>query len=237
MQGDVDQGVADEVDGGALEEAEELVGVGVVVGAKCRRVTGGNAIAHARANGAGGDDFEKSGVVVVDFVAVDVDQAIVLFCPFKNAVDGLHAIFAGEFVVGDAADYVYATGDRFLHQAFVLRATIDAVLRKCHELQGDPVFDSGSDFEESIQSGQAGFADIDVATDVENAVASMLLQGFDRPVLYVFEGDVLLAIAPDFDAFKQCAALVPAGLSGGEGGVEVDVGFDEGGADEFALEV
>ena len=48
------------------------------------------------------------------------------------------------------------------------------------------------------------------------------------PGLGVFLGNGGLAFAPAFDAFKQRTAYVPARFAGGERGVKMDVGFDEG---------
>ncbi len=78
LEGDVDEGVGDEVELGFLEEAEEFEGVGVVVGTEGGGVAGGGAGAEAAAVGTGGEDFEEAGLLVVDFVAVEIDGAIVL---------------------------------------------------------------------------------------------------------------------------------------------------------------
>jgi hypothetical protein len=76
-----------------------------------------------------------------------------------------------------------------------------------------------------------------MAAHVEHTLRGLLLQGGNGARFDVFKVQRLLAFSPNLDALKQGAAVVRARLSGGEGGVEVNVGFDKGRADQLAAQV
>ena len=61
-----------------------------------------------------------------------------------------------------------------------------------------------------------------------DAVGGEGLDGFFGAGPGVFLGDGGLAFAPALDAFEQGAAHVPARFAGGEGGIKVNMRFDEG---------
>ncbi|GAA2594638.1 hypothetical protein GCM10010435_87090 [Winogradskya consettensis] len=70
-----------------------------------------------------------------------------------------------------------------------------------------------------------------------HAVGELPAEHLAYPVLHVVDGQVADAVGPDRDAFEEGAGDVGAGLTYGEYGVEVDVGFDEGWGDEAAAKV
>ncbi len=153
-------------------------------------------------------------------------------------MDGTNAIFAGEFVVGNAADDIGPEAKGFFEEGVILDGVlvgcaVEAVLGKGDNLDGDPVADLVADFEEGLEGGEGGFADVGVGANKEGALLGLEAEGLEGTVFDIGEGEGSFAIAPDLDAFKQRPTLVPAGLSGGEDRVEVNMGFDEGGADEL----
>jgi hypothetical protein len=216
LEGDVDEGVGNEVELGFLEEAEEFEGVGVVVGAESGGVAGGGAGAEPPAVGAGSDNFEEAGLVVVDFVAMEVEGAIVLFGEFKDAMDRANAIFAGHLVVGDAADDIGSETKGFFEESFIFRMAVETVLGEGDDLDGDPVTNLVADFEEGLEGGEGWFADIGMGADKEGTLLGLEAEGLEGTVLDIGEGEGPFAIAPDFNALKQRATLVPPGLTGSE---------------------
>ncbi len=76
-----------------------------------------------------------------------------------------------------------------------------------------------------------------MTADKQHALAGLLFQGGDRPLLDILQGEGLLAFSPDLDPFKQGAALIPARLASSQGGVQMNVGLHKGGTDELLLNI
>ena len=110
----VDQRVGDKVDPAQLQEAEELVGVSIVVRAHRCGVAGRHPGPHLAFQGFGGQDFQVARGRVVNFVTVDVDQLVIFVGQGHQEVDGFPPVFGVEFKVGDPADHV----DPFLYGLF-----------------------------------------------------------------------------------------------------------------------
>ena len=81
--------------------------------------------------------LESLGLLVVDLIAVDVDQLSVLFRELDAEVDRIDRVFTGEFKVRDRADAVRAHPDGVLHELLAVRIAHDALLRKGDDLDVD----------------------------------------------------------------------------------------------------
>ena len=62
-------------------------------------------------------------------------------------MDRTDTVFAGEFVVGYAANGIGSLLDGFFNEFIVFGAAIDTVLRESNNLDRNPIFDGITDFE------------------------------------------------------------------------------------------
>lgn len=62
-----------------------------------------------------------------------------------------------------------------------------------------------------------------------DTIGGLHTDGLIDAILNFLLGEEGLILFPALDAFKQSAAHVPAGTAGGEAGIQVDMGFDDGG--------
>lgn len=218
----------DEVDAGVGQQAEQLGAVGVVVGAHGGGVAGGDPRTHAAAACLFGQHLEKARVGIVGLVAMDVHQAAGALGQVHEEFHRAHALVAGVFEVRDAADHIRAQANGFLHQLAPILEGLDALLGKGDDLQVDQVGGLLAYLEHGLECGQRRIGDVDVGAHVLDAMGGQGADGACGAGLGVFLGDGGLALAPALDALEQGAAHVPARLTGGQGGVEVDVRLDEG---------
>ena len=102
----IDQRVSDEVNPRHLQQAEQPRGVCAVVGVH----GGGVAGRHARADTCfirqRCHRLDKPRLLVVDFIAVDIQRTVILLRQFKSDVQRLYAILAGELEVRDRPHHV-----------------------------------------------------------------------------------------------------------------------------------
>ena len=63
----------------------------------------------------GGQDFDKAGLVVVSFIAVDIDHFVVFYCQFESFLDAFNAVFTCIFKMGDGSDQVSAHFESFFN--------------------------------------------------------------------------------------------------------------------------
>ncbi|MNO90852.1 hypothetical protein D3C76_823830 [compost metagenome] len=138
------------------------------------------------------------------------------------------ALVAGVLEMRNAAHHIGTHADGFFHQLAAIAVRLDALLGECDDLHVDQMPAFFAHLEHGLERRELRVGDVDVGAHVLDAVGGKGLEGFPGAHLGVFFGDGDLALAPAFDAFEQRAAHVPARLASGEGGVEVDVRFDEG---------
>src|ERR1700694_3906960 len=134
----------------------------------------------------------------------------------------------------DPAHDVSAQFHGLPHQTLAARKGLDAWLRKGHQLEGDLIREFLLQLHQRSERGQLGIADVDVATDEEDAVRDLPAQYSRHATLHVLDRQVLDPLAPDRDAFEEGTAEILARLADGEHGVEVDVRLDQGGREQVA---
>ena len=165
LEHDVVERVRDDRDPGALEDLDELEGVGVVVRAHRGRVAGDDSPLHAVAHRPGGHDLQEAGLLVIGLVAVEVDRRTGLAREVEEEMHLLDAVLAGPLVVRDPADDVAAEAHRLAHQLLAVREREDPVLREGDQPQLDDVADLLAQLEERLEGGQRRVADVDVGPD------------------------------------------------------------------------
>ena len=116
---------------------DQPAGICIVVGVHRGRVAGRYPALHVEADGFGGEHLEKPRVLVVGFVAMDVDQLVEFMSERHGKLHGLLAVLAGQFEMRDAADHIRPHFDGATHQGFAIGEGLNALLRKCHQLQRD----------------------------------------------------------------------------------------------------
>jgi len=112
---------------------------------------------------------------------------------------------------------------------------VEAVLREGDDLEGDPVLYLFAELKKGAEGEEFFFGDVGVSSDEEDALLGLEAEGAGGALFDVVEREVLLEAAPDLDAFEEGAGLVEAAAGVDEGGIEVDVRFDEGWGDEEAV--
>jgi hypothetical protein len=60
-----------------------------------------------------------------------------------------------------------------------------------------------------------------------HAVIAQHSDGFQRPLARILNRDALFTLAPATDALKECAAHIPLRLARRQGGIKMDMRFDE----------
>ena len=228
LQVRVDERVGHEVDAAHREQPQELREVGVVVRVGRRRVAGRHPVPQPHLQRPGGEGLEAAGGLVVDLVAVHVDQEAVLLGQLAREVERVDGVLAGELEVRDRADDVDAHARGPAHECLSVWEGLDALLRERDDLQGDRVLEFLAQLEHRVERGELRIRHVDVGADVLDAEARLLAHGAVHALLHVLDGERGLPLAPHLDALEEGAGLVPAGLTGGEGGIEVDVRLDDG---------
>ena len=106
LQVDVDQRVSNEVNPRHLQQTEEPRSVSAVVGVHGGGVAGRHARADAGLIRQRGHRLDKPRLFVVNFIAVDIQRAVILLRQLKSDMQRLHAIFPGKFEVRDRPHHV-----------------------------------------------------------------------------------------------------------------------------------
>ncbi|MCY1425536.1 hypothetical protein D9M71_413250 [compost metagenome] len=171
---------------------------------------------------------------VVRLVAVHVDAQAALGGQFAEDAHRFGAVGHRPLEVRDATDHLDAQVQRALEVVQRAGAAQQAVLREGDQLQVQPGFDLLLHVQQRLHRQQARIADIDVAADRQQALGHRpvaVLQGaLDQRLL----GQLRLQLAPQGDAFEQGAGGIHPRQAVGQGGVHVEVGVDEGRADQLA---
>ena len=208
--------------------------IGVIVAVHGGGVGSGDHIAHPGLVGTGGNGLQAAGGLVIDLVAVDVDELIVLLGQLKADVEGLNGILTGELEVRDGTGSVGAHLQGVLQQLFALGIAQNAVLGEGDDLDIHEVLDFLTQLQQRLHSGQLGVVDVNVGTDVLDTVGGLHPDGLVYTVLYLLLGEEGLILLPALDALKQGAAHVPVGTACGQAGIQVDVRLDDGGQGQLA---
>ena len=139
LQDRVVERIGHHVQAGASNIDDQPAGVGVVVGVHRRRMAGRHPPLHVEADRLGGEDLEEPGVLVVGFVAVDVHQLVEFVRDRHGKLHRLLAVLARQFEMRDAAHHIRPHFDGAPHQRLAVGEGLNALLRKCHQLQRDLV--------------------------------------------------------------------------------------------------
>src|SRR4051812_2934399 len=107
LQAQVDDGVADQIDARARQQPLQLVGVGPAVAAHGGGVAGRHPLPQLPAQGQGRQHLDEAGLLVVDLVAVGVDQPAVPLGEVDGDLQGPDAVLARVLEVRDGADDVH----------------------------------------------------------------------------------------------------------------------------------
>lgn len=76
-----------------------------------------------------------------------------------------------------------------------------------------------------------------MGTNMLDTIGGLHTDGLIDAILNFLLGEEGLILFPALDAFKQSAAHVPAGTAGGEAGIQVDMGLDDGGQRQLAAAI
>ena len=168
-------------------------------------VARGHAATHAASNRLGRHHLDKPRVVVVGFVAMNVNEQAEFFSQVEGELHRLDTVFAGELVVRDAADDVGAELGRLAHKFTAAVERHDAELRKCDQLQIDLPAGLFTNLDQCAKRGQRRVAHVDVTAHVLHAVRQLPAQYLAHAGLHVVRREVFDPLAPDRDAFEQRA--------------------------------
>ena len=106
LQVDVDQRVRNEVNPRHLQQTEKPRGVRAVVGVHGGGVAGRHARADAGLIRQRGHRLDKPRLFVVNFIAVDIQRAVILLRQLKSDVQRLDAVLTGELKMWDRPHHV-----------------------------------------------------------------------------------------------------------------------------------
>ena len=71
-------------------------------------VAGRDPRANASFIGQRGDRLHKAGLLIVDFITMNIQRTVVFLRQVKSDMQGLHAVFPGEFEVRDGTHHIRA---------------------------------------------------------------------------------------------------------------------------------
>ena len=236
-QMDVDAGVGHKVDAGELEDTHETNDISVVIAVHGGGVGGGDHVLHARLIGTGGQGLQAPGGLVINFIAVDVNELIVLLSQVEANVQGLHRVLPGKLKVGNGACGVRSHLQGLLQKLLSLGVAQDAVLGESHDLNVHVVPDFLPQLQDGLQGGELRVVDIHVGTHILDAVGRLHPDSLVDPLLHLLLGEEGLVLLPALNAFKQGSGEVPAGTARGQAGVQVYVGLHKGGQHHLARTV
>ncbi|MNP39875.1 hypothetical protein D3C76_1334650 [compost metagenome] len=103
---DIHQRVGDKVDVRHFQQAEQARGVRPVVGVHGGGMAGGDARADAGLIRQRCHRLDKARLLVIDFIAVNIQRAVIFFRQLESDVQRLHAILAGELKVRNRPDHI-----------------------------------------------------------------------------------------------------------------------------------
>ena len=140
-QMNVDAGIGNKVHAAHLQDTHEANDIGIVVAVHCGGVGGSDHIAHTGLVGTGGNGLQTAGSLVIDLVAVDIDELVILLSQLEADVEGLNGILTGELEVRDCTGSVGAHLQGVFQQLFALGIAEDTVLREGNDLDIRPLLD------------------------------------------------------------------------------------------------
>ena len=200
-------------------------------------VGSGDHIAHSGLVGTGGNSLQTTGSLIVDLIAVNIDELIVLLSQIEANVEGLNRVLTGELEVRDSTGSVGAHLQGVFQQLFALGIAEDTILGEGDDLDIHEILDFVAQFQQRFHSGQLGIIDINMGTNMLDTIGGLHTDGLIDAILNFLLGEEGLILFPALDAFKQSAAHVPAGTAGGEAGIQVDMGLDDGGQGQLAAAI
>ena len=222
-------GIGNKVHAAHLQDAHQTNNISVIVAVHGSGVGSGDHIAHSGLVGAGGNSLQTTGSLIVDLIAVNIDELIVLLSQIEANVEGLNRVLTGELEVRDSTGSVGAHLQGVFQQLFALGIAEDTILGEGDDLDIHEILDFVAQFQQRFHSGQLGIVDINMGTNMLDTIGGLHTDGLIDAILNFLLGEEGLILFPALDAFKQSAAHVPAGTAGGEAGIQVDMGLDDGG--------
>lgn len=108
LQVNVHQRIGHEVDVRHLQQPEQPRRIGTVVGVHGGGMTGGHPMANTALVGQGCQRLDKTGLFVIDFVAMHIHQNLIFLCKIEDVVQTFDPIFPSELEMGDGAYHVGA---------------------------------------------------------------------------------------------------------------------------------
>ncbi|MNH12905.1 hypothetical protein D3C79_724590 [compost metagenome] len=237
LQVDVHQWVGHEVDVGHPQQAEQAGGVGPVVGVHGGGMTGGDPGAHAALIGQGGQGLDEAGLLIVYLVAMHIDQHLVLVGQLENVMQALDPVLPGELEVRDGPNHIGSQPERLFQQRLAVGIGEDPLLRESDYLQLDPGLHLLAHLQHGLQGDQVGVGHIHVGTDELDSVGDLPFQRLDGAPFHILVGQQRLALGPALYPLEQGAGQVPARLTRGLGGIEVNMGLDKGRDGEALLAI
>ena len=147
------------------------------------------------------------------------------------------AIGHGALEVRNTADHVHALVQRAAQRVKRAGRPQQTILRKRHQLQIDVRRHAFFDVQHRVDRQQARVADIHMGADRQqplgNGPVAIGKRALDQRLLR----ELRLQLAPERNAFEQCAALVDPGQAVAERRIHVKVRIDKGRRDQLATGV
>jgi len=106
LQMNIDQRIGNKVNAGHFQQAEQARSIRPVIRVHCGGVAGGDARAHSFTVRQRGNSFDKTRLLIVYLIAVNIDETVVFLRQREGFMQRLHAVFAGKFKMRNRPHYV-----------------------------------------------------------------------------------------------------------------------------------
>ncbi len=166
-------------------------------------MTGGSAAADTGIIGLRCNLFDKLGILIIRFVAVDINQPVIFLCQLESFPDRLFAELSGKLKVRDAADNITAHLQCFFYKLITVFIGVISFLWKSNQLNLNNILQLFLNFKQSTKRCKIRVRHIDMRTDKLDAVPHFHFDSLIGLLLDIFYGQLLLGIRPLVDRSKE----------------------------------
>ena len=131
------------------------------------------------------EQLQETALYIIRFIAVHIDQPIILQCQLDGLMNRLLAELPGQLEVRNRTDAVRAHLQSLFYQLIAALVGIHALLRERHDLKIEDVLHFLSNLEGRLETGKRRIRHIDVRTDRLDAMEHLLLNTTVDPLLHL----------------------------------------------------
>lgn len=134
LQMNIHQRIGDKVDAGELKQAEQTRGISAIIGVHSGGMAGRYPRPYPRFQRQRGNGFNKARLLIVNFIAVNIQWAVILLRQTEGDMQRFHTIFTGVLKMRDRPDDVRPQLEGLLQQRLAVGVREDPLLWKSDNL-------------------------------------------------------------------------------------------------------